>query len=240
MRKKWTCQDSDLDSEHTAGATGRQGIISWSQLYRFRCPCCSFNLYWLYNDNFWDGGLLLSSFIIADIFTKFSLNRLIALLMFITVITNKSTYNINFFFLISRHFIKHVVTITTLYIYVHFQNSQSHSNNNRYDKFQDGNRNITPPPKKKERKKNILYDYVPTLWPLLKIASSFRLVRRIFFHLCSIVRLLVLYVILFILRFVIWISFKRIRQFCSSHQMYEGTQATKQIIILMISIRSAT
>lgn len=73
--------------------------------------------------------------------------------MFITVITNKSTYNINFFFLISRHFIKHVVTITTLYIYVHFQNSQSHSNNNRYDKFQDGNRNITPPPKKKREKK---------------------------------------------------------------------------------------
>lgn len=109
------------------GATGRQGIISWSQLYRFRCPCCSFNLYWLYNDNFWDGGLLLSSFIIADIFTKFSLNRLIALLMFITVITYKSTYNINFFFLISRHFIKHVVTITTLYIYICTFSKQSKS-----------------------------------------------------------------------------------------------------------------
>lgn len=132
----------------------------------------------------------MSSFIIADIFTKFSLNRLIALLMFITVITYKSTYNINFFFLISRHFIKHVVTITTLYIYiyVHFQNSQSHSNNNRYDKFQDGNRNITPPPKKKERKKTIYLTpknkisfLVPTLTPLLHIASSFRLVRRQFF-----------------------------------------------------------
>lgn len=186
--------------------------------------------------DFWDGGQLLSFFIIADIFTKFSLNILIALLMFITDITYRSTCNIYFFFWSAGTLLS---TSSPLQhdIYVYFYNSQSHSNNNKYDKFQDWNTNIPPQnnifmtPKIKDS------FWVPTLTSLLKIASSFMLTRRqrIFFHLCSIVRWLV---ILFILSFVIWISFKRIRKFCYSHQMYKGTQSTREIIILLISVGS--